>query len=471
RRVLFRSPLFQVSQATGVGMNALASSAQAAAPAMNMLGFSFEETVGLVGMLDKAGMNSTQTMAAMQRSLVNLAKDGEEPADAFQRVIGELEGFIEAGDNAAALDLAGQVFGTRGAPQFIAALESGKLATEDIMAAMGATGDTILGLGAETMNFSESWQVFKNNALSALEPVGTALFNGLGGAMATVTELAQEYGPMIGDFLANAMDRVAPILDTVLGLFGELGPVISELAPPILEAVTAVSPFGLILKTLQPLMPALTGALRQLGAVFTGVLATVLPVITGLFGQLAGLLSGALMTVLPILVSTLTTVAEVFGAVLTALMPVVSELLDALIPVVFSLIETLMPLIGAVLPVLADLLLALLPAISPVVQIIASLLVPIVKVLGAVLTWLIKSVLVPVIKWITSVATSMSSAGRTIKGVWDGIRNALNTAWSWIKTNVFQPISTWVGNIPGWFTSMKDRVSSNFSALKELLAA
>ena len=41
--------LFQVSQATGVGINELASGAQAMAPAMQTLGFSFEDSVAMVG--------------------------------------------------------------------------------------------------------------------------------------------------------------------------------------------------------------------------------------------------------------------------------------------------------------------------------------------------------------------------------------------------------------------------------------
>ncbi|MCG2963338.1 phage tail tape measure protein, partial [Escherichia coli] len=41
--------LFRVSQATGIGMNELAGTVQNAAPAAQALGFSFEETAGMVG--------------------------------------------------------------------------------------------------------------------------------------------------------------------------------------------------------------------------------------------------------------------------------------------------------------------------------------------------------------------------------------------------------------------------------------
>ena len=80
--------LFRVSQATGVGMNDLADTVAKAAPALTNLGFSFEEAASLVGVMDKAGINAQATMGAMQKGLVTLAKSGEEPAAAFQRVTG-----------------------------------------------------------------------------------------------------------------------------------------------------------------------------------------------------------------------------------------------------------------------------------------------------------------------------------------------------------------------------------------------
>lgn len=191
--------LFTASQATGVGMNELASSAQQAAPALQSLGFGFEDSIALVGQFDKAGLNSTQVMSGMSRGLVNLAKDGEQPQDAFKRVVGEIDGFVAAGDEAAALDLASKVFGTRGAPQFMAAISSGILSVDDLTAAIGASSDTILGVGGETADFAESWQVVKNNALLALEPLGSAVFTGLGDIFAGMVEPMQTVSAWLGE--------------------------------------------------------------------------------------------------------------------------------------------------------------------------------------------------------------------------------------------------------------------------------
>ena len=182
--------LFRASQATGVGMNDLASAVQSQAPALQNLGFSFEESTALVGELDKAGLNSTATLASMGKGLVSLAKDGEEPEEAFQRVTGQIGDLIEAGDTAGAIDLASGIFGTRGANQFVAAVENGTLSVDDMVAAMGGSSDTILGVADDTADFAENWQLVKNNAQLALEPLGSAVFGAVGEA------LGKAVGPM-----------------------------------------------------------------------------------------------------------------------------------------------------------------------------------------------------------------------------------------------------------------------------------
>lgn len=245
--------LFQVSQATGLGMNELADATARNAPAMQTLGFSFEETTAMVGSFDKAGLNSSAIMASMSKGLVTLAKDGEQPADAFRRVQGEISGFIAKGDEAGALNLASKVFGTRGATQFIGALKSGTLNLEDMSKAAGQTGDTILGVGEETMDFAEQWQVFKNKVLVWLEPMASRVFGGLaffmGEVTAGVTAFGAAWAANDGDITSSGipgmMERLAYwgrqafdfIQDTAIPAVQSFGGLLSETFGPALERV------------------------------------------------------------------------------------------------------------------------------------------------------------------------------------------------------------------------------------------
>ncbi|QPE04135.1 phage tail tape measure protein [Microbacterium schleiferi] len=191
--------LFRASQATGVGMNELANGVQLAAPALTNLGFSFEDSIALMGSLDKAGLNSQQVAASLTRSLTTLAKSGEEPSQTFRRVVDEMQGYIDAGDTASALNLSGQIFGTRGASQFVKAIQDGVLNLDNLTAAAGVSGDTILGVGEETMSFSERWQVTMNTAMTAIEPLATSLFTAISDGLKTAMPTLQALGDWVSE--------------------------------------------------------------------------------------------------------------------------------------------------------------------------------------------------------------------------------------------------------------------------------
>ena len=180
--------LWRVSQNTGVSINQLTSSTQTAAPALQSLGFSFEQSASLVGSIDKAGLNSTQMLSGMSRAMVNLAKDGEAPQDAFKRVVGEIQDFTAAGDEAAAIDLASQVFGTRGAPQFIQAIKDGTLNVESLTGTIAGGEETILGAADDTADFAEQWELFKNRTAVELEPLASKLFGVIGEGMGWIND-------------------------------------------------------------------------------------------------------------------------------------------------------------------------------------------------------------------------------------------------------------------------------------------
>lgn len=195
--------LYRVSQGTGVGMNDLAKRVEKYAPAVKSLGFSFEDTAAMVGLFDRAGLDADGVMTGMGKGLLKLAKDGEKPKEAFHRVVGGIGEFIKKGDEAGALNAASKVFGVKGATQFVDAIKSGTLAMDDLSGNALFTGDTILGAAAETADFAEQWQIFKNRALLELEPVATRVFGIVGNFMTWVNEYGIPAVKGIIDILFN----------------------------------------------------------------------------------------------------------------------------------------------------------------------------------------------------------------------------------------------------------------------------
>ena len=203
--------LFRVSQATGVSINTLAESSAQAAPTLGNLGFDIEDVASMVGLLDKAGINSSATIAAMGKGMVSLAKDGEAPKDAFTRVIGEIDNLVKSGDEAAALTEAGKIFGTKGAPQFLEALKSGAFNLDTLRESIGATGDTILGVQEETADGPEKFQIAVNKVKLALQPLASTVFDGVAKALDWLT-------PKLEAFIAWAQENPGLIKGIAIAL-------------------------------------------------------------------------------------------------------------------------------------------------------------------------------------------------------------------------------------------------------------
>lgn len=171
--------MFQVSQATGLSVTDLANSAVKAGPQLRGFGFDMADSAALVGQMDKAGLDADGTLQRLSRAMSEFADEGRDAPEALQGAIEEIDSFIESGDQAGAINLASDLFGTRGAAQFVDAVESGTLSVDDFMAATGATKDTILGASEETRTMGESFQLLKQKGSTALQPIATKLVDKL----------------------------------------------------------------------------------------------------------------------------------------------------------------------------------------------------------------------------------------------------------------------------------------------------
>lgn len=209
--------LWGVSQNTGIEFDKLTGILETNAPALQSLGFSFEEAANMAGMLDRAGLDASGTMGKMGKALVELAKPGESADAAFQRVVGSIGDYISQGNEAAALDLASEVFGTKGATQFVAAVKSGSLALDDLQDAALGAGEGIMGTLDATMDWPERWELIKNKSAEALQPLGGALMDAATAAMEELTRVIDEIDPavfeelgvLLGEVLTTAVDVLA----------------------------------------------------------------------------------------------------------------------------------------------------------------------------------------------------------------------------------------------------------------------
>lgn len=273
--------LFGVSQSTGIAFDDLTGILERNAPALQGLGFSFEESANMAGLLDRAGMDASGMMGKMGKALVELAQPGETAAEAYQRVLSEMEGYIETGDEAAAMDLATELFGTRGAAQFVGAVQSGALAMDDLRDASLGAGDGIMGTYEATADWPEKWELLKNKAMEFLEPLGGALMDSLGAALDKLNEIVDGLDPTM-------LQGIADAIGTGLGGAVEfLGGAVEVLASHSDDIATF---FGYVATGAQTVMAVVEPLASFLGDTFAG---TVVPLVESALDLLGGDFEGA----------------------------------------------------------------------------------------------------------------------------------------------------------------------------------
>ena len=243
--------LFTVSQNTGLGFDELTSILEKNAPAMQQLGFSFEETANMAGLLDQAGMDAQGMLTKMNRTFTEVAAEGGDAGEVFEQMIGEMQGYIEAGDTAAAMDIATQLFGTKGAAQFLQAVEDGTIDMQQFQDAALGAGEGIMGTYDATADWTESLEVLKNKAAVAIEPLATFAFDALGAGIDMVTQafdaMAPVVEPLVEQLGAVLTDTVLPgvqtAIETLSPVISDLGTIFSTVAGIVVDAVTAILEF------------------------------------------------------------------------------------------------------------------------------------------------------------------------------------------------------------------------------------
>jgi TP901 family phage tail tape measure protein len=230
--------IFRASQSSGVGIDSLSQNVVKFGAPMRQLGFSFDETLALLGKFDKEGVNTELVMGSMRIALGKMARAGEEPIETYRRVTEEIK---NAGDSGKANALALELFGARAGPDMAAAIREGRFELGDMVDAIANGGDTINAAAADTLTFADSWAVLKNRGMAALEPIATRLFTALADGLGWITTVGApavaRFGEALGGYvLPAARDLGAALSVTLVPALVWAGQVITGSVVPALAA-------------------------------------------------------------------------------------------------------------------------------------------------------------------------------------------------------------------------------------------
>ncbi len=290
--------IFKVSQATGIGFNELMLSMQQYGPQLQDMGYSFQEASALMGQMEKAGVNTTEVLAAMKKAVGTLAKDGISASDGLQKYYEQIK---NAGSAAEAAAIANEVFGARAGSTVANAIRKGTFEIEAFTNALNNSDESIMGAMWDTADAAEKFGMLQQQFKLLIEPLASGVFDHVAKLMPTISKLFEQAAPIIENLTAQMLPVVDLLFEAMADIASETGPmmveIMSELLPPLIEIVKAILPaFVALLKAAAPVVTilatligdALTETIQNLLPLFNNIMA----IITNLLNFIANVFTG-----------------------------------------------------------------------------------------------------------------------------------------------------------------------------------
>ncbi len=169
--------MFRASQASGIGLDRLAEQGINASATLRTLGFGFTESIAMLAQFEKAGVSGERVLSGLKLGINKLAKDGESVPDTFRRILNEIK---NTQDPTERLNRSFELFGTRAGTDLADAIAIGAFSVEEMYEVVANGSDTIMKASKDTQDFGEKWQMVKNRAMLAFEPIAVRTFDIVG---------------------------------------------------------------------------------------------------------------------------------------------------------------------------------------------------------------------------------------------------------------------------------------------------
>lgn len=200
------------SQLTGVDTNTLMSSLDRNGATLREMGLDLQQSTRLLATFEANGVDSTAAMTGMRKAIVEGAKQGK----SFDQVIREAsDGIKNAATDAEALQIATELFGTRGAVVMADGLRDGKISLDDLTESMEDYGSVVGDTFEATLDPWDQSKIAMNNLKTAGK------------------ELANE-----------ALATIAPLLEQVVGFAKEGVKWFKNLPAPVKKVVAVIGLLG-----------------------------------------------------------------------------------------------------------------------------------------------------------------------------------------------------------------------------------
>jgi len=275
--------LLRISQATGLPMAQMLSSLSQWGPTFASVGFKIEETVAIMGQLDRAGIDVARVGSGLTRFFAQAADAGDDPRVALEALVAEIEAASSQTD---ALSLAMDAFGQRGALMMVNAIQAGSLDLENFAGLIGEGTGLVDAQAVAVLTLGDRFSILRNKVFVALEPVATRLFKAIERGMIRlepiVTDLTERFSAWLeSEAFEEFKDTVVGALETVAEVVGDVVRAVAgwikQNPEAFFAAVAAV--IGVVLVGA---VVALAAALSSVTLIVAGVVAAVVALAAGI---------------------------------------------------------------------------------------------------------------------------------------------------------------------------------------------
>ena len=247
--------IFKVSQSTGIGFNELMLNMQQYGPQLQDMGYSFEEASAMMGQMEKAGVNTTEVLAAMKKAVGTLAKEGISASAGMQIYYEKIKNAKTAAEAAA---LANEVFGARAGSTMASAIRNGTMAIDDFTKSLKASDETIMGAMWDTADAAEKFGMLQQKLKLLIEPLASGVFDHVASLFPVIARLFEQLSPIIEELVEVSAPLVEVIFTALADILEALSPVISALAVVISSVLTGA------IRTAMPMFNNMINILKNL---------------------------------------------------------------------------------------------------------------------------------------------------------------------------------------------------------------
>lgn len=206
--------LYVASTKTGIPINELITNLVNVGPAARTLGLNFDDVTGLLIGFEQAGIDANTSTMALNSAAKVFADSNVNLKTGLKDTIIQIKGYIDSGNQAAAVDLAGKVFGERGAEKFVDLIRQGKVGVDNLTAGLGNTQGAIDKARDTTDDWAQKWEILKNRVSELAENVGGPVFDAFNKVLGVINDIIAKpiemphgpSGPLPNGYLAARPD-------------------------------------------------------------------------------------------------------------------------------------------------------------------------------------------------------------------------------------------------------------------------